>query len=345
MKKRFALVLALVVAIVALGAFAVMANNNDDAPASVFSFTGTFNVMEDMPGDDGSFSMISADGELIIHIHEDTPVYFEDYLPTSDDDDADLTRDARELLFGRTLAELLEGRNLTVYHSITTMSLPPQTSPQRVVILFETAVHLPLDIDPIDFGTTDLPFEDIADYDWFFNAAVWAFENGIMQGISETEFGPEAGMTRAMLVTILWRYAGEPASPEGAFAFGDVDRGAWYVDAVEWAAANGIVAGVADDTFAPYDAVNREQMYTILYRYMNFAGLTIALEEEMRLQAFDDADLVSDWASDAMHLMFDAGIMFRYHDFDFYARPQQDVQRAEIAGALFFFNMHTTLAE
>jgi len=249
---------------------------------------------------------------------------------------------------------VLDGRNLTVTYAIATRSLPPQTSPLSVVILFETAVHLPIEVD----GALDLdldsengeytgfvtlpatlhPFTDINPDAWYLMPVIWAYTNDIMNGTSETEFSPEATMTRAMLVTVLWRYAGQPAA-DAAHAFVDVANGRWYSAAVAWAAENDIVTGLNETTFAPEDYINREQMYTILYRYMNHAGVTIELEEEMRLQQFADDDLVSDWARDALHFMFDAGVMFRYHDFDYYARPQADATRNEIAAAMYFFDM------
>jgi len=359
MKKRImAAVLAMVM--LATGAFMVSANEEyngypngypggyEAAPA--FTFTGVFNIMDGMENNYVDFSMISADGELVIHINDDVPVYFEGYVPKSDDEDAEMTRDARLVLFGRTLEEVLEGRNLRITYDISTRSIPPQTTPLMVEILFEAPVHLPIEIDPgnmyYDFGGIGeevfffdlaLPFEDISYADWFWNAAVWAYGNGFMMGIGEAEFAPYAPMTRGMLVTILHRYAGLPAG-QGAFA--DVAEDAWYADAVAWAAYSGIVEGVGEGNFAPNALINREQLYTILYRFMEHKGLNLPVEDEMRLNQFADADLVSPWAAQALHLMFDAGIMFRESSFDTYARPQDAALRSEVAAALFFFNMY-----
>jgi len=197
----------------------------------------------------------------------------------------------------------------------------------------------------IDYHTPEsgMPFEDVHSYDWFYNPVVWVFQNGIMNGISDTNFAPNGEMTRAMLVTVLWRYADMPGA--NAVAFADVAGDTWYSEAIAWAATNGIVMGYDENTFGPNDFVNREQMYTILYRYMNFAGLTIILEDEMRLQQFADADNVSDWAKEAMYFMYDAGVMFRYSTLDVYARPQQNTSRGEIAGAMYFFDRFAVLSE
>ena len=345
MKKRFKLLVTMtIVAIMGLGTAAVFANNNE-VPEGASTKTARFAVMGDMDAPGAEFSMLSEDGELVIHIHADTPVNFEYELYRSDDPQDGKTSEVREMLFDQTLAEVLDGRQLVVTYAITTRSIPPQTSPISVVVLFETAVHLPgtIETTPIQLPEALIyhsPFADVNIDAWYFTPVVWAFENNIMNGVSDTQFAPDASMTRAMLVTVLWRYAGEPSA--GAVpAFGDVAASTWYSNAVAWAAENGVVTGFSDTVFGPNDYVNREQMYTILYRYMNFTGLTIELEEEMRLQQFADDNLVSDWARDALHFMFDAGIMFRYSSMDNYARPQADATRGEIAGAMYFFDMMT----
>ena len=350
MKKRLKMLAAMVVvALMGLGTAAVMAVDYY-VPDGASVKTARFYVMDDMENTGDEFSMISEDEELVIHIHYDTLIYFEYELQLSDNPEDGMSRMARDLLHGQTLAELLHGRKLVVTYAVTTRSIPPQTSPISVVILFETAVHLPgqvdgeyqtpvtlpAEIDPMPLIYTS-PFEDLYIDAWYFNPVVWAFENGIMNGISETEFAPEAPMTRAMLVTVLWRYAGEPDA--GLPAFADVAYDTWYGAAVAWAAENGIVTGVSETEFSPNEFINREQMYTILYRYMNSMGLTMTLEEEMRLQQFADDDLVSDWAREALHFMFDAGVMFRYSTMDNYARPHTYALRGEIAGAMFFFDM------
>jgi len=182
----------------------------------------------------------------------------------------------------------------------------------------------------------EIPFEDVEVYNWFYNSVRWAFNNGIMYGVSDRSFAPHAEMTRGMLVTILWRYSGMPESSEANFS--DVASGRWYSTAISWAAANGIVMGYDENTFGVNDFVNREQMYTILYRYMNFMGLTIILDDEMRVVNFADESEISPWAREAVGFMFDAGIMFRYSSIDFYTRPQENASRGEIATAIYFFN-------
>ena len=236
--------------------------------------------------------------------------------------------------------DALAGRRLVVVYGASTRGIPEvplqDGEPYKVIVLFETAIPLgPPGV--VTLPATLHPFEDLDVNDWFFNAVVWAYENEIMNGVDDTVFAPDATTTRAMLVTVLWRYAGRPeAATEAPFTDLVAD---WYQTAVAWAAENGIVEGLDETTFNPTGTINREQMYTILYRYMNTMGLNIELEEEMRLMQFADEEDISDWALDAMFFMFDAGVMFRYHDFDNYARPRDAASRGEIAGAMFFFNM------
>ena len=327
MKRRFVFAMAMMIAAVmvfgSVGALAI----DYDVPEGSSTKTARFFVTDDFDAPGVEFSMISDDDELVIHVNEDTIVYFEDLIMV------------RDVLEGdQTLAEVLNDRRMTVTYAVTTRSIPPQTSPISIKVWYEQIVTLPIDIEPIDIQPGgNIPFGDVSEIDWFYNAVVWCFNNDIMAGISPTEFAPQAAMTRAMLVTVLWRYAGSPAS--GNPAFGDVANNTWYSTAVAWAATNGIVSGFDANTFGPSTNVNREQMYTILHRYMGFAGITAAIEDEMRVQ-FADEGRISDWASEALHFMFDAGIMFREHDMDRNARPQENAIRGEIATAMYFLNRH-----
>jgi len=192
-------------------------------------------------------------------------------------------------------------------------------------------------------STPEVPFEDVHLHDWFYTPVVWAFNNGLINGVSETTFAPAGYMTRAMLVTLLWRYEGMPDAGEATFA--DVAANRWYSRAIAWAAENEIVTGYDETTFGVNDFITRQQMYTVLYRYMHFAGITILVGDEARMWQFADADDISSWAKEALHFMYDIGVMFRYHDFDFYARPRDYALRGEIAGAMYFFHMRRTEAE
>ena len=114
-----------------------------------------------------------------------------------------------------------------------------------------------------------LPFTDVREADWFYDDVVYAYENGLFSGTSDTTFSPNASMTRAMLVTVLYRLEGQP-TVSGRSGFSDVKLNSYYEDAVTWAADNGIVNGTGATTFSPNANVTREQMAAILYRYAQY---------------------------------------------------------------------------
>lgn len=141
------------------------------------------------------------------------------------------------------------------------------------------------------------PFKDVTVNDWFYDAVKYVNENGIMNGVANDMFDPNGQITRAMFVTMLYRFEGAPAAAKSAFT--DIESGSWYYDAVNWASENGIVKGISATEFAPATPITREQLATILYRYeqKNGGGFTDAWM--IRMDYVDLAD-VSDWAYEAM---------------------------------------------
>ena len=143
-----------------------------------------------------------------------------------------------------------------------------------------------------------LPFTDVKSGDWFYPAVQYAYAQGLMTGTSATTFAPNGTMNRAMIVTVLYRLEKSPAVT-GAFKFTDVPAGQWYSDAVAWAAANKIVNGYDETTFGPMNAVTREQMAAILFRYEQYKGLeNVTLEEN--LNRFPDQNKISAYAIPAL---------------------------------------------
>lgn len=143
-----------------------------------------------------------------------------------------------------------------------------------------------------------LPFTDVKSGDWFYPAVQYAYAQGLMTGTSATTFAPNGTMNRAMIVTVLYRLEKSPAVT-GASKFTDVPAGQWYSDAVAWAAANKIVNGYDGTTFGPMNAVTREQMAAILFRYEQVKGLeNVTLEEN--LNRFPDQNKISAYAIPAL---------------------------------------------
>ena len=152
-----------------------------------------------------------------------------------------------------------------------------------------------------------LPFTDVADTAWYADAVQYVYENGLMTGVSESEFAPDGTATRGQIVTILWRLAGSPVV-NYAMRYADMDEGAWYGEAVRWAASTGVVTGYSESSFGPNDAITREQLAAILYRYVKTQGQGFTGMWYFPLR-YDDAASISSWADEAMHWCVMKGLL------------------------------------
>mgnify|MGYP001000322941 CR=1 FL=1 len=141
------------------------------------------------------------------------------------------------------------------------------------------------------------PFADVDITRWYHEGIDFVLLNGLFNGTSGTTFEPNADMTRAMLVTVLWRLDKELDATVSSL-FADVADGTWYTDAVAWAAENEIVKGYDEDTFGPNDQITREQMAAILYRYASYKGYDLTASND--LARYTDSGDVSAWALTAM---------------------------------------------
>ena len=175
-----------------------------------------------------------------------------------------------------------------------------------------------------------LPFTDVEEGAWYYDAVAYVYDKGMMTGVTDTTFEPDATTTRGMIVTMLYRLEGEPAV-DNAAAFADVAAGAWYEKAVAWASQNGIVNGYGDDLFGPNDAITREQMAAILFRYAQYKGLeAVTLEEN--LGAFEDAGQISEYAVQAFNWVVGQGLMTGVTDTTL--EPASSATRAQVATIL-----------
>ena len=150
-------------------------------------------------------------------------------------------------------------------------------------------------------------FSDVSSSAWYSEAVDYVYENGLMTGVSSTQFAPNNTLTRAMVVQTLYAMAGKP-SVSAASSFADVSSGDWYAQAVAWASANGVVSGYNAAQFAPNDPVTREQMALILYLYAQMMGYDAA-RAGVDLRAFVDYDEISSWALEAMDWAVNAGLL------------------------------------
>lgn len=186
------------------------------------------------------------------------------------------------------------------------------------------------------------PFTDVAAGTWYYGAAAYAYNNGLFAGMTPTTFAPNATMTRAMLVSVLWRLAGAPA-PKAPNTFVDVPDGAWYTDAVTWAAENGVVSGIGGSRFDPSGFVTREQTAEILYNYAHSKGYDVSARAD--LTAFPDAASVSGWAEEALSWANAAGLINgTVRDGQTILDPQGSASRAQVAMILMNYVEHVVNA-
>ncbi len=184
----------------------------------------------------------------------------------------------------------------------------------------------------VTFEQAPLPFHDVAEGDWFYDAVRYAYETGLMDGVGDSLFAPNSQTTRAQLVTILYRLAGEP-DVSGDVAFTDVESGLWYSNAVLWAAQKGIVNGISETEFAPSGDLTREQLATVLYRYAESMGYDVSAQAD--LSGFPDAGDIQSYATQALSWAVAEGLLQGFEDDSL--QPGGTATRAQIATILMRF--------
>ncbi len=172
-------------------------------------------------------------------------------------------------------------------------------------------------------------YSDLKADQWYHESVDYVLRAQLMEGLSEDIFAPNANMTRAQLVTVLYRLAGSPAVTEDS-VFADVADGAWYHDAVIWAYTNEITTGVTETTFAPNASVTREQMVAFFARYAQLCGEDLTVTGD--LSDFTDADTVSEYAEDYMIWAVANGLINGMDDGTI--APKATSTRAQVAAVL-----------
>lgn len=197
-------------------------------------------------------------------------------------------------------------------HSYTSkVAVIPTDEPGRRDFVCECGNKYSTILDPIVArcdGYISCPsenFTDISSGAWYHLYIDNAVSKGYMYGTSSVKFEPNTNMSRAMLVTVLWRISGEPTPSRNSFT--DVKKGMWYSDAVSWAAANNIVSGVGNNRFDPNTNITREQLASILYRYCSFKG--IETSGKSSLESFNDSAKASAWAREALEWVVNEGLL------------------------------------
>ena len=181
-------------------------------------------------------------------------------------------------------------------------------------------------------AASETAFVDVYRTDWYYDAVQFVVKAGLFNGTSTYTFSPNGTMTRAMMVTVLWRLAGQPTA-EGENPFTDVAADAYYHDAVLWAYALGVVKGVSEDSFSPDGKITREQMAAMLYRYTLTTG--VEMGQSAALDTFPDADEVSSWAQESLGWAVGAGLINGIQQLDgSHLSPGGNATRAQVATIL-----------
>ncbi len=203
------------------------------------------------------------------------------------------------------------------------------------VLIFSSvvnAVYIPVRGNPDNYT-------DIKEH-WAYDSISYVIKNGYYNGITKTEFNPEDTMTRAMLVTVLWRLTGDDViriTSSGKRVsryvnmFWDIDDDEWFTNYVAWANKNDIISGYSKREFKPNDAVTREQLAVILYNYMKNYKLVRSFSTRIINEpvTFNDESLISDWAKEQVSIMQQIGLMEGRENGNF--DPQATVTRAEVS--------------
>ena len=170
------------------------------------------------------------------------------------------------------------------------------------------------------------PFRDVSEADWFNEFVIFTSSHELFIGVEKDLFAPRTNMSRAMMVTVLWRLEDRPMA-DSVSTFTDMERNSWYDAAVDWAAENGITLGYSDEEFGPRDDVTREQMATLLYRYMKDIGFDVSARADF--SDYEDGAEVSDWADEAMHWAVGSGLIIGRSETEL--APRDTASRAEVA--------------
>ena len=171
-------------------------------------------------------------------------------------------------------------------------------------------------------------FIDVAPNAWYKDAVQYAYDSGLMTGVSANEFAPEATTTRAMIVSMLARLEGVESAESAGFS--DVSDSDWYATAVNWAAASGITSGTGDGNFSPNTAITREQLAAILMNYAQYKGQDVSARAT--LDTYNDATAISSWANDVMSWAVAEGLISGVTADTL--QPQGAATRAQVAAIL-----------
>ena len=218
-----------------------------------------------------------------------------------------------------------QGYKFDGWYADATCTLPFDFATQIYATTFLYAKWAPVQEEPVAAPTNK--FTDVKNGDWFYDSVMYVKNGGLMNGTTETTFAPNNNLTRAMLVTVLYRLEGSPDAAKAPFA--DVKAGSYYEKAVAWAQANGIVNGYTATTFGPDDNITREQIATIMHRYASFKKYDVSVGESTNILSYDDSTSVASYAIASVQYAVGSGLMKGKTEKTL--NPKDNATRAEIA--------------
>ena len=200
---------------------------------------------------------------------------------------------------------------------------------------FSHASDYAIVIDTDSHEPVDLPFNDVPEGYWAYDAIQYVYGEGLMAGTSGSTFNPEGTTTRGQIVTILWRLSGSPVV-NYLMDFDDVDPAAYYAEAIRWATSEGIAGGYGGGVFGPDDPITREQLAVMLHRYAQHEGYDVSVGEDTNILSYTDAFDVSEYAVSALQWACGAEIISGTGDGSTLT-PQGETTRAQVATVLMRF--------
>lgn len=174
-------------------------------------------------------------------------------------------------------------------------------------------------------------FADVKADDWYYDDVRYVVENGLFNGVTATSFAPNGIITRAMMVTVLYRLEGEP-TVSGITSFADLEKGQYYLDAVCWGQLNGIVKGITQTTFEPDSNITREQIAAIMHRYAKYKKYDVSVGENTNILSYDDFNNIFEYAIPSVQYVVGSGLMKGKTESTI--NPKENATRAEIATIL-----------
>lgn len=175
---------------------------------------------------------------------------------------------------------------------------------------------------------SELPFTDVSRSKWYYDAIKSVYEAGIMEGISQDSFTPEAVMTRSQAVTILYRLSGTYETGFASYAtFSDVNKSDWYIDYLGWAVKEELVKGYPEGDFRPNNPITRQELAKLIVEFLKYVIATV--ESESRVDSFNDSETFADWSKDYIESLRTTGLMQGDDQGNF--NPLKTATRAEVA--------------